>query len=96
MEPNGTLREVLKRNILQMRDRLDQMLTELDTVQKPVEGENIQPILTEKRDRGNYSRRGGRRKRDFTSSRISITNRGAGDNKKCFCRIYIGRAYQNQ
>ena len=47
-EPNGTLREVLKRNILQMRDRLDQMLTELDTVQKPVEGENIQPILTEK------------------------------------------------
>ena len=46
-EPNGTLREVLKRNILQMRDRLDQMLTELDTVQKPVEGENIQPILTE-------------------------------------------------
>ena len=24
------------------------MLTELDTVQKPVEGENIQPILTEK------------------------------------------------
>ena len=47
-EPNGTLREVLKRNILQMRDRLDQMLTERDTVQKPVEGENIQPILTEK------------------------------------------------
>ena len=47
-EPNGTLREVLKRNILQMRDRLDQMLTELDTVQKPVEGESIQPILTEK------------------------------------------------
>ena len=47
-EPNGTLREVLKRNILQMRDRLDQMLTELDNVQKPVEGENIQPILTEK------------------------------------------------
>ena len=47
-ERNGTLREVLKRNILQMRDRLDQMLTELDTVQKPVEGENIQPILTEK------------------------------------------------
>ena len=47
-EPNGTLREVLRRNILQMRDRLDQMLTELDTVQKPVEGENIQPILTEK------------------------------------------------
>ena len=47
-EPNGTLREVLKRNILQMRDRLDQMLTELDTVQKPVEGEGIQPILTEK------------------------------------------------
>ena len=47
-EPNGTLREVLKRNILQMRDRLDQMLTELDTVQKPVEGERIQPILTEK------------------------------------------------
>ena len=46
-EPNGTLREVLKRNILQMRDRLDQMLTELDTVQKPVEGESIQPILTE-------------------------------------------------
>ena len=45
-EPNGTLREVLKRNILQMRDRLDQMLTELDTVQKPVEGESIQPILT--------------------------------------------------
>ena len=47
-EPNGTLREVLKRNILQMRDRWDQMLTELDTVQKPVEGESIQPILTEK------------------------------------------------
>ena len=47
-EPNGTLREVLKRNILQMRDRLDQMLTELDTVQKPVEEEIIQPILTEK------------------------------------------------
>lgn len=47
-EPNGTLREVLKRNILQMRDRLDQMLTELDTVQKPVERESIQPILTEK------------------------------------------------
>lgn len=47
-EPNGTLREVLKRNILQMRDRLDQMLTELDTVQKPVEEEVIQPILTEK------------------------------------------------
>ena len=47
-EPNGTLREVLKRKILQMRDRLDQMLTELDTVQKPVEGESIQPILTEK------------------------------------------------
>lgn len=47
-EPNGTLREVLKRNILQMRDRLDQVLTELDTVQKPVEGESIQPILTEK------------------------------------------------
>lgn len=47
-EPNGTLREVLKRNILQMRDRLDQMLTELDTVQNPVEGESIQPILTEK------------------------------------------------
>ena len=47
-EPNRTLREVLKRNILQMRDRLDQMLTELDTVQKPVEGESIQPILTEK------------------------------------------------
>ena len=47
-EPNGTLREVLKRNILQMRDRLDQMLTELDTVQKPVEGVSIQPILTEK------------------------------------------------
>ena len=47
-EPNGTLREVLKRNILQMRDRLDQMLTELDTVQKPVEGGSIQPILTEK------------------------------------------------
>ena len=47
-EPNGTLREVLKRNILQMRDRLDQMLTELDTVQKPVEEESIQPILTEK------------------------------------------------
>ena len=47
-EPNGTLREVLKRNILQMRDRLDQMLTELDTVQKPVEGESSQPILTEK------------------------------------------------
>lgn len=46
-EPNGTLREVLKRNILQMRDRLDQMLTELDTVQKPVEEEIIQPILTE-------------------------------------------------
>lgn len=47
-EPNGTLREVLKRNIQQMRDRLDQMLIELDTVQKPVEGEVIQPILTEK------------------------------------------------
>ncbi|WP_322933667.1 hypothetical protein VCM39_18825 [Bacteroides sp. CG01] len=47
-EPNGTLREVLKRNVLQMRDRLDQMLTELDTVQKPVEEEIIQPILTEK------------------------------------------------
>lgn len=47
-ESNGTLREVLKRNILQMRDRLDQMLTELDTVQKPVEEEIIQPILTEK------------------------------------------------
>ena len=47
-EPNGTLREVLKRNILQMRERVDQMLTELDTVQKPVEGESIQPILTEK------------------------------------------------
>ena len=47
-EPNGTLREVLKRNILQMRDRLDQMLTELDTVQNPVERESIQPILTEK------------------------------------------------
>ena len=47
-EPNGTLRDVLKRNILQMRDRLDQMLTELDTVQKPVEEEIIQPILTEK------------------------------------------------
>lgn len=46
-EPNGTLREVLKRNILQMRDRLDQMLTELDTVQKPVEEEIIQPVLTE-------------------------------------------------
>lgn len=47
-EPNGTLHEVLKRNVLQMRDRLDQMLTELDTVQKPVEEEIIQPILTEK------------------------------------------------
>lgn len=47
-EPNGTLREVLKRNILQMRDRLDQMLTELDTVQKPVEEEITQAILTEK------------------------------------------------
>ena len=47
-EPNGTLREVLKRDILQMRARWDQMLTELDTVQKPVEGESIQPILTEK------------------------------------------------
>lgn len=46
-EPNGTLREVLKRNILQMRVRLDQMLIELDIMQKPVEEEMVKSTLME-------------------------------------------------
>ena len=33
-EPNAALREVLKRSILQMRARLDQLLLELDAEQK--------------------------------------------------------------
>ena len=47
-EPNAALREVLKRNILQMRARLDQLLLELDAVQKPFE-EKIVPVQLEVR-----------------------------------------------
>ena len=36
-EPNAALREVLKRSILQMRARLDQLLLELDAGQKSLE-----------------------------------------------------------
>lgn len=34
-EPNASLRELLKRNILQMRTRLDQLLLDLDAVAQP-------------------------------------------------------------
>lgn len=34
-EPNASLRELLKRNILQMRARLDQLLSDLDAVSQP-------------------------------------------------------------
>lgn len=40
-EPNASLREVLKRNIFQMRGRLDQLLLELDTVMMPQLSEEI-------------------------------------------------------
>lgn len=43
-EPNAMLREVLKRNILQMRGRLDSMLQQLDVVE-PVQEK--QPIVKE-------------------------------------------------
>lgn len=41
-EPNASLREVLKRNIIQMRGRLDQLLSELDTVTMPQSVEELQ------------------------------------------------------
>lgn len=41
-EPNASLKEVLKRNIIQMRGRLDQLLSELDTVTMPQTVEEIQ------------------------------------------------------
>lgn len=41
-EPNASLREVLKRNIFQMRGRLDQLLLELDTVMMPQSVEEMQ------------------------------------------------------
>ena len=46
-EPNAALREVLKRSILQMRARLDQLLLDLDAAQIPLE-EGEQKPLTEK------------------------------------------------
>lgn len=53
-EPNAALREVLKRSILQMRARLDQLLLDLDAAQIPLEegiqkplGEGVQQPLTE-------------------------------------------------
>lgn len=46
-EPNASLRELLKRNILQMRARLDQLLADLDAVSAistPILGERIRPV----------------------------------------------------
>lgn len=49
-EPNTSLKEVLKRNIIQMRGRLDQLLLELDTVTMPQSVEEI-PADEEKEER---------------------------------------------
>lgn len=45
-EPNETMREILKRNILQMRDRLDQMLQNLDATVQNADKEEIQCMHT--------------------------------------------------
>lgn len=45
-EPNAALREVLKRSILQMRARLDQLLLELDAEQKSFE-EKVESVRLE-------------------------------------------------
>ena len=42
-EPNGALREVLRRNILRARNQLEQMLSELDSIHQPtVQEKNIE------------------------------------------------------
>ncbi|WP_455586524.1 hypothetical protein [Bacteroides sp.] len=46
-EPNAPLRELLKRNILQMSGRLDQLLLELDVVEKSAK-ELLKPVQIEK------------------------------------------------
>ena len=46
-EPNAALREVLKRSILQMRARLDQLLLELDAEQKQVPMDIEEEVLPE-------------------------------------------------
>lgn len=43
-EPNAALREVLKRSILQMRARLDQLLLDLDAAQIPLEERGQKPL----------------------------------------------------